>query len=111
MTTTRNRAPYGAVKEACAQADGRGVTASEVAKATGYPVHSIRSCARDYGFSLRAERRPQGSIKALVQAGHEEGLSVPQLSESSGVPPHTLYSAARRLGITLSVPRQGPKHP
>jgi hypothetical protein len=111
MTTTRKRAPYGAVKDACAQADGTGVTASEVAKRTGFPVHSIRSCARDYGFALRAERRPQGSVKALVQAGHEEGLTVPQLSEVSGVTPHTLYSAARRLGITLCKPRQAPKHP
>jgi hypothetical protein len=111
MTTTRKRAPYGAVKEACAMADGSGLTAMDVAKRTGYPVHSIRSCARDYGFSLRAVRRPQGSIKALVQAGHEEGLTVPQLSESSGVPPHTLYSAARRLGISLSLPRQAPSHP
>ena len=92
-------------------ADGSGLTAMDVAKRTGYPVHSIRSCARDYGFSLRAVRRPQGSIKALVQAGHEEGLTVPQLSESSGVPPHTLYSAARRLGISLSLPRQAPSHP
>lgn len=111
MTTTRKRAPYGAVKEACAQADGTGVSAMEVAKATGYPVHSIRSCARDYGFTLRAVRRPQGSVKELVQEAIEQGMTIPQLAETSGINPHTLYSVRRRLGLGVSVPRQAPKHP
>lgn len=109
MTTTRKRAPYGAVKDACAQADGTGVSAMEVAKATGFPVHSIRSCCRDYGFSLRAVRRPQGSVKALVQAAYEQGMTVPQLAEASGVSPHTLYSVRRRLGLGVCVARQAPR--
>ena len=111
MTTIRKRAPYGAVKEACAQADGTGVSAMEVAKATGFPVHSIRSCARDYGFTLRAVRRPQGSVKELVQEAIEQGMTIPQLAETSGINPHTLYSVRRRLGLGVSVPRQAPKHP
>lgn len=111
MTTIRKRAPYGAVKEACAMADGTGVTASELASKTGYPVHSIRSCCRDYGFSLRAERRPQGSVKALVQEAHEQGLTIPQLAETSGINPHTLYSVRRRLGLGVCVPRQATRRP
>ena len=111
MTTSRKRAPYGAVKEACAQADGTGVTATELASRTGYPVHSIRSCARDYGFSLRAVRRPQGSVKALVQEAHAQGLSIPQLAETSGINPHTLYSVRRRLGLGVCVPRQASRRP
>ena len=111
MTTSRKRAPYGAVKDACAQADGTGVTATEVAKATGFPVHSIRSCCRDYGFSLRAVRRPQGSVKALVQEAHEQGLTIPQLAETSGINPHTLYSVRRRLGLGVCVPRQATRRP
>lgn len=111
MTTTRKRAPYGAVKEACAQADGTGVTATELAKATGYPVHSIRSCARDYGFALRPERRPHGSVKALVKAGIRSRMTLSQIIETSGIPGHTVYSVARRLGFGASLPRQAPKHP
>jgi hypothetical protein len=111
MTTTRKRAPYGAVKEACAQADGSGLTAMDLASRTGYPVHSIRSCARDYGFTLRAVRRPQGSVKELVQEALRQGISIPQLAETSGINPHTLYSVRRRLGLGVSVPRHSPKHP
>ena len=111
MTTTRKRAPYGAVKDACAQADGTGVSAMEVAKATGFPVHSIRSCARDYGFTLRAVRRPQGSVKELVQTALQQGLTIPQLAETSGINPHTLYSVRRRLGLGVSVARQAPRRP
>lgn len=111
MTTTRKRAPYGAVKEACAMADGTGVTATELASRTGFPVHSIRSCCRDYGFSLRAVRRPQGSVKALVQEAHAQGMTIPQLAETSGINPHTLYSVRRRLGLGVSVARQGPIRP
>ena len=111
MTTTPKRAPYGAVKEACAQADGSGLTAMDVAKRTGYPVHSIRSCARDYGFTLRAVRRPQGSVKELVQTALGQGMTIPQLAETSGINPHTLYSVRRRLGFASSLPRQAPKHP
>lgn len=92
-------------------ADGTGVTATELASRTGFPVHSIRSCARDYGFTLRAERRPQGSVKALVQGAYEQGMTVPQLAEASGVSPHTLYSVRRRLGLGVSVARQGPIRP
>lgn len=111
MTTSRKRAPYGAVKDACAQADGTGVTAMDVAKRTGFPVHSIRSCCRDYGFSLRAVRRPQGSVKALVQEAHEQGMTIPQLAETSGINPHTLYSVRRRLGLGVCVPRQDSRRP
>ena len=111
MTTSRKRAPYGAVKEACSLADGIGVTAMEVAKATGFPVHSIRSCCRDYGFSLRPVRRRQGSVKALVQEAHEQGMTIPQLAETSGINPHTLYSVRRRLGLGVCVPRQATRRP
>lgn len=111
MTTIRNRAPYGAVKEACALADGSGLTAMDVAKRTGFPVHSVRSCARDYGFTLRAVRRPQGSVKELVQTALEQGMTIPQLAETSGINPHTLYSVRRRLGFTPCEPRHGSRHP
>lgn len=92
-------------------ADGTGVTATELASRTGFPVHSIRSCCRDYGFSLRAVRRPQGSVKALVQEAHAQGMTIPQLAETSGINPHTLYSVRRRLGLGVSVARQGPIRP
>ena len=111
MTTSPKRAPYGAVKEACSLADGIGLTAREVAKASGFPVHSIRSCCRDYGFSLRAERRPLGSVKALVEVGHTQGMTIPQLAEASGVSAHTLYTAARRLGLAFPNARQAPRRP
>jgi hypothetical protein len=105
------RAPYGAVKEACSMADGIGLTAKELAKATNLPVSSIRSCCRDYGFALRPERRELGSVKAIVEAAISEGMTIPQLEESSGIPRHTLYSAARRLGLTPPKARQAPKRP
>lgn len=106
-----NRAPYGAVKEACALADGSGLTAMDVSRRTGFPVHSIRSCARDYGFTLRAVRRPQGSVKALVQAAYAQGMTIPQLAETSGINPHTLYSVRRRLGLTPCKPRHASRRP
>lgn len=92
-------------------ADGIGITATELAKATGFPVHSIRSCCRDYGFSLRAVRRPQGSVKELVQAAISQGMTIPQLSETSGINPHTLYSVRRRLGLGVCLPRQASLRP
>lgn len=107
MTTTRKRAPYGAVKEACSLADGMGVTARDVAKATGFPVHSIRACARDYGFALLPERRPHGSVKAIVKAGIRSRMTLSQIIHTSGIPAHTIYSAARRLGFGACKPRQG----
>lgn len=111
MTTTPNRAPYGAVKEACSLADGMGVTAKDVAKATGFPLSSIRSCCRDYGFSLVRERRPLGSVKAVVLAGLKSRMTLSQIIHTSGIAPHTVYSAARRLGFGRSMARHAPRHP
>jgi transposase-like protein len=111
MTTIRKRAPYGAVKEACAQADGMGITATDLARKFGYSVHSIRSCCRDYGFSLLPVRRRQGSVKELVQAAISQGMTIPQLAETSGINPHTLYSVRRRLGLGVCLPRQASRRP
>ena len=105
------RAPYGAVKEACSQADGIGITAADLAKATGLSVHSIRSCCRDYGFALRPERREQGSVKALVQEAHAQGMTIPQLAETSGINRHTLYSVNRRLGLAPRKARHASRRP
>lgn len=105
------RAPYGAIKEACAMADGIGITAADLARKFGYSVHSIRSCCRDYGFTLLPERREQGSVKALVQEAHAQGMTIPQLAETSGVSKYTLYTAARRLGLTLCKARHASRRP
>lgn len=109
MSSTRERAPYGAVKQAVGECDHPSLTVRQLARNSGHSVYSIKSAAKALGVRLKAERRPRGSIAPILLNAFALGLTIPQVAETSGIDRHILYKTATRLGLAFKEARRGPK--